>query len=59
MARRRRYVLYDLVEARRYSITAGFGAEFARIGGSNATDRPFGPGGARGVSPRVSLVLAA
>ncbi|HVW84698.1 MAG TPA: BamA/TamA family outer membrane protein, partial [Bryobacteraceae bacterium] len=51
----RRYVLYDLDEARRYSITAGFGAEFARIGGSNAITDLSDPGGAPGVSPRVSL----
>ena len=52
-----RYVLYDLDEARRYSITTGFGAEFARIGGSNAITDLSDPGGAPGVSPRVSLDL--
>jgi outer membrane protein assembly complex protein YaeT len=52
-----RYVLYDLEEARRYSITTGFGAEFARIGGSNAITDLSDPGGAPGVSPRVSLDL--
>jgi len=51
----RRYVLYDIEEARRYSITGGFGAEFARIGGSNAITDLSDPGGAPGVSPRVSL----
>jgi outer membrane protein assembly complex protein YaeT len=51
----RRYVLYDLEEARRYSITGGVGAEFARIGGSNAITDLSDPGGAPGVSPRVSL----
>jgi outer membrane protein insertion porin family len=51
----RKYVLYDLEEARRYSVTAGFGAEFARIGGSNAITDLSDPGGAPGVSPRVSL----
>jgi outer membrane protein insertion porin family len=51
----RKYVLYDLQEASRYSITAGFGAEFARIGGSNAITDLSDPGGAAGVSPRVSL----
>jgi outer membrane protein assembly complex protein YaeT len=50
-----RYVLYDLQEARRYSITGGVGAEFARIGGSNAITDLSNPGGATGVSPRVSL----
>jgi outer membrane protein insertion porin family len=53
----RKYVLYDLEEARRYSITGGFGAEFARIGGSNAITDLSDPGGAPGVSPRVSLDL--
>jgi outer membrane protein assembly complex protein YaeT len=53
----RRYVLYDLEEARRYSITGGFGAEFARIGGSNAITDLSNPGGGTGVSPRVSLDL--
>ncbi len=52
-----RYVLYDLEEAHRYSVTAGFGAEFARIGGSNAITDLSDPGGAPGVSPRVSLDL--
>ncbi|HZL56338.1 MAG TPA: POTRA domain-containing protein [Bryobacteraceae bacterium] len=52
-----RYVLYDLEEARRYSITTGFGAEFARIGGSNAIADLSDPGGAPGVTPRVSLDL--
>jgi outer membrane protein assembly complex protein YaeT len=51
----RRYVLYDLEEARRYSVTGAFGAEFARIGGSNAITDLSDPGGAPGVSPRVSL----
>jgi len=51
----RRYVLYDLEEARRYSITTALGAEFARIGGSNAITDLADPGGAAGVSPRVSI----
>jgi outer membrane protein assembly complex protein YaeT len=51
----RRNVLFDLEEARRYSITTGFGLEFARIGGSNAVADLSDPGGAPGVSPRVSL----
>jgi outer membrane protein insertion porin family len=54
----RRYVLYNLAEARRYSITAGFGAQFARIGGSNAVTDLSDPGGAPGVSPRVSLAVS-
>jgi len=51
----RKYVVYDIDEARRYSITTGFGAQFARIGGSNAVTDLSDPGGAPGVSPRVSL----
>jgi len=51
----RRNILYDLEEARRYSITTGVGLEFARIGGSNAIADLSDPGGAPGVSPRVSV----
>lgn len=54
----RKYVLYDVEEARRYSITAGFGVQFARIGGSNAVTDLSDPGGAPGVSPRVSLAVS-
>jgi outer membrane protein assembly factor BamA len=50
-------VLFDLEEARRYSITGGFGAEFARLGGSNAITDLSDPGGSPGFSPRVSLDL--
>ncbi len=53
----RKYVLFDMQEARRYSLTGGFGAEFARIGGSNAITDLSDPGGAAGFSPRVSLDL--
>jgi outer membrane protein assembly factor BamA len=53
-----KYVVYDLDEARRYSITTGFGLQFARIGGSNAVTDLSDPGGAPGVSPRVSLALS-
>ena len=54
----RKYVVYDLEEARRYSITTGFGLQFARIGGSNAVTDLSDPGGAPGVSPRVSLAVS-
>jgi outer membrane protein assembly factor BamA len=41
-----KYVLYDVEEARRYSIATGFGAEFARIGGcSNCLEAPAGQAG--------------
>jgi outer membrane protein insertion porin family len=53
-----KYVVYNLDEARRYSITTGFGLQFARIGGSNAVTDLSDPGGAPGVSPRVSLALS-
>ena len=53
----RRYVLYDIGEAHRYSLTTGAGLEFARIGGSNAITDLSEPGGAPGVTPRVSLGL--
>jgi outer membrane protein assembly complex protein YaeT len=54
----RKYVVYDLEEARRYSITTGFGLQFARIGGSNAVTDLSDPGGAPGVVPRVSLAVS-
>ncbi|HXS93758.1 MAG TPA: POTRA domain-containing protein [Candidatus Limnocylindrales bacterium] len=50
----RKYVLYDLDEARRYSFALGFGAEFARIGNPCA-ECLDAPGGETGFSPRVSL----
>jgi outer membrane protein insertion porin family len=53
----RKYVLYDLEEARRYSLTAGFGAQIANIGGSNAATSLADPAGRAGFSPRVSLDL--
>jgi outer membrane protein assembly complex protein YaeT len=41
-----KYVLYDMEEARKYSIATGFGAEFARIGGcSNCLEAPQGQTG--------------
>ena len=49
----RKYVLYDLEEARRYSIAIGVGAEFARIGGCDyCLDAPAGQ---TGFAPRVSF----
>lgn len=48
-----KYVLYQLEEARRYSINVGFGAELARIGGGVTTFDA--PAGTTGFSPRVSL----
>ena len=53
----RKYVIYDMEEARRYSLTAGFGAQIANIGGSNAASSLSDPAGRAGFSPRVSLDL--
>ena len=48
-----KYVIYDLEEARRYSVSVGVGAEFARIGGcAYCLDAPAGE---TGFSPRISL----
>jgi outer membrane protein assembly complex protein YaeT len=52
-----KYVLYRLEEARRYSMTFGFGAEIARIGGGGDTALSA-PGGSAGFSPRVSLGIS-
>ncbi len=51
----RKFVIYDLEEARRYTITTGLGAEFARIGGGTAISDLSNPGGGPGFSPRVSM----
>lgn len=53
----RRYVLYDLLEASRYSITAGAGTEFGRIGGGTAAADLSSPAGSAALSPHVSLNL--
>jgi outer membrane protein assembly factor BamA len=53
-----KYVMYNLDEARRYSITTGFGLQFARIGGSSAVTDLSDPGGAAGVTPRVSIAVS-
>jgi outer membrane protein assembly complex protein YaeT len=48
-----KYVLYDMEEARRYSIATGFGAQFARIGGCSQCLEA--PAGQTGFAPDVSL----
>jgi outer membrane protein assembly complex protein YaeT len=49
----RKYVLFHLDEARKYSFNFGVGAEIARIGGgTNSLDYPAGT---TGFSPRVSV----
>jgi len=45
-------VLYQLDEARRYSVNGGFGAEIARIGGGTSFNAPAG---GTGFAPRVLL----
>ena len=51
-----KYVLFDTDEARRYSLTFGFGAEIARIGGG--TTDLSNPAGAAGFSPRVTIGIS-
>ncbi len=46
-------VLYQLTEGHKYYLAGGFGAEVARIGGSQNSFES--PGGATGFSPRVNL----
>jgi outer membrane protein assembly complex protein YaeT len=48
-----KYVLFNLDEARRYSLAAGFGAELGRIGGCTTCFEA--PAGTTGFSPRVSI----
>jgi len=47
-----KYVLYQMDEAKKYSIATGFGAQIGRIGGGNSLDAPAGTAG---FSPRVSF----
>ena len=47
-----KYVLYDMEEARKYSITTGFGAEFGRVGG--CSECLEAPAGQNGFSPDFS-----
>ena len=50
-----KYVVYQMDEARLYSMALGVGAQMGRIGGCN--DCLDAPAGATGFSPRVSLDL--
>ncbi|MFB3829103.1 MAG: POTRA domain-containing protein [Bryobacteraceae bacterium] len=52
----RKYVLYDMEEASRWSLSTGFGAEVARIGGGCRTCLDA-PSGQTGFAPRVSADL--
>jgi outer membrane protein insertion porin family len=47
-----KFLLFQLEEARKYSLNVGLGAEIARIGGGNNFDAPAG---SPGFSPRVSF----
>jgi outer membrane protein insertion porin family len=47
-----KYVMYELDEARRYSISVGVGAEVGRIGGGYTLDAPAGTAG---FAPRLTL----
>jgi outer membrane protein assembly complex protein YaeT len=49
---RNKFVLFELEEARKYSVNFGLGAEIARIGGGSNFDAPAGT---PGFSPRVSF----
>jgi len=51
-----KYVIYNLDEARRYSMDLGFGAELGRIGGCQTC--LDAPAGATGFSPRVTVGVA-
>ncbi|MGH9664244.1 MAG: POTRA domain-containing protein, partial [Bryobacteraceae bacterium] len=51
-----KYILFQISEARKYSVNLGFGAEIARIGGSLADFNA--PAGATGFSPRVSFGIS-
>ena len=51
---RNRYVLYEMEEARRYSMDFGFGAELGRIGGGGSYFYS-NPSGRTGFSPRGSF----
>ncbi|HYP09437.1 MAG TPA: outer membrane protein assembly factor BamA [Bryobacteraceae bacterium] len=51
-----KYVLYRLEEARRYSVTGGFGAQIARIGRGNPSITT--PAATAGFSPRVSFGIS-
>lgn len=51
-----KYVLYDMTEARRYSMAVGVGAEVGRIGGCQTC--LDAPAGATGFSPRLSFDIA-
>ena len=52
----RKFVLYDMEEAARYSMAIGVGAEVARIGGCQTC--LDAPAGTAGFSPRISFIIS-
>lgn len=52
----RKYVFYDLEEAKRYNINLGFGAEIARFGAT--TNNLSSPAGSTGFSPRLTFDIS-
>ncbi len=52
----RKYVLYQIDEGHRWQLATGFGAEIARIGGSQTSYA--NPAGQTGFAPRVNLDLS-
>ncbi len=50
-----KYVIYQMDEAKHYSIATGFGAQIGRIGGGTNLDAPAGT---TGFSPRVSFDIS-
>jgi outer membrane protein assembly complex protein YaeT len=52
----RKYVFYDLEEAKRYNINLGFGAEIARFGAT--TSNLSSPAGSTGFSPRLTFDIS-
>ncbi len=52
----RKYVIYDMEEASKWSITTGFGAEIAKIGGCRTCLEA--PAGQAGFAPRFSFNVA-
>jgi outer membrane protein assembly complex protein YaeT len=48
-----KYILYDVDEARHYSVTFGFGAQLARIGGGVTSLE--NPAGSTGFAPRLAI----
>jgi outer membrane protein insertion porin family len=50
-----KYIIYQMEEAKKYSIATGFGAQIGRIGGGTSLDAPAGT---TGFAPRVSFDIS-